>query len=921
MDFKSIRKGTPGNDVFDNRVNPVFNTEGGAGDDSYITDEFANFQGGPGNDAILGGTSGATSIYWDSPSSIYVDIQSGYANDGWGTRDTLSKVSAIQATPFNDTLLGDGLNNQFWPNGGNDLIDGRGGVDELIISARPADVRWSRAGSDWRYEYNDSSGKLVSSSTVRNVDLVKYYSDGAFSAAYRLLSAGSTPTLISFDAVAPKLDVELVAPSLWTISQFGIAVVPVTETYPAFYYPTSADYHPPGIFSPNPHNAAVGDFNGDGRDDIWVSWVAFPHTVARHTQLAPTVFMGTSTGLSALPASSVPVSLNRHMAYRTMAADFNGDGIDDVAFGGMGVITRLAGGGFANEWERHGLAIFGGNTVTDGTGLLEGQGENVDLSNWGFAHDGSAGDVNGDGKADLYAGGRLWVSNATGSWNLATDYLPSVIPRSSPMSSAIGDLDGDSRQDLVILWPSFGSSAFAVMSSGASYPAFTSVALPPPLYGSNSKANNCAIADLNGDGLGDIVVATTRSEPYYQGAALQLLIQVSPGNFEDQTASRLDNSASDLSQGEGQLRIFDVNGDGLIDIVHSLDSRGANIFLNDGSGHFTLFDLTSFPFVQSSQVQGLQSAPAGGQNQLSKLFPLDINNDGLSDFLSYVVLPDFSTHAGNIATLYTVLGNEQVWGRDKSETLVGTSQAEFIRGYGGSDAISGKGGNDSIDGGTGADTAIYSGKITDYFIKYNRALGTATITDHRANADGTDSLKSIEKLQFADKTFDLLNPPRTESAAFGKSQSFLFDPAYYLLKHPDLVPTVTLATAFDSYKTTAAQGAAPNAWFDPVYYANRWADLKALNLDAVTLFAHYNLYGVWEGRSAGPTFDKYDGTRYLKDNPDVAAYVDAYVADFLGSRSNGAIAHYVIYGAAEGRVAYDTAGVAIEQAILIGVPG
>jgi subtilisin-like proprotein convertase family protein len=246
------------------------------------------------------------------------------------------------------------------------------------------------------------------------------------------------------------------------------------------------------------------------------------------------------------------------------------------------------------------------------------------------------------------------------------------------------------------------------------------------------------------------------------------------------------------------------------------------------------------------------------------------------------------------------------------DTLIGSEVSNILRG---------NGGNDALDGSAGTDTALYNGKITDYFIKYNRALGTATITDHRANADGTDSLKSIEKLQFSDKTFDLLNPARTESAAFGKSQSFLFDPAYYLLKHPDLVPTVTLATAFDSYKTTAAQGAAPNAWFDPVYYANRWADLKPLNLDAVTLFAHYNLYGVWEGRSAGPTFDKYDGTRYLKDNPDVAAYVDAYVADFLGSRSNGAIAHYVIYGAAEGRVAYDTAGVAIEQAILIGVPG
>ena len=274
-----------------------------------------------------------------------------------------------------------------------------------------------------------------------------------------------------------------------------------------------------------------------------------------------------------------------------------------------------------------------------------------------------------------------------------------------------------------------------------------------------------------------------------------------------------------------------------------------------------------------------------------------------------------------VGTIKDLAGNSYAGSTNYNFNTLADPASQTFAGNGSNESFTGGTGNDTIDGAGGTDTSIYFGKITDYFIKYNRALGTVTITDHRTSGDGTDSLKSIEKLQFADKTFDLLNPARTESAAFGKSQSFLFDPAYYLLKHPDLVPTVTLTTAFDSYKTTASQGAAPNAWFDPVYYANKWADLKALNLDAVTLFAHYNLYGVWEGRSAGPTFDKYDGTRYLKDNPDVAAYVDAYVADFLGSRSNGAIAHYVIYGAAEGRVAYDTAGVAIEQAILIGVPG
>ena len=104
----------------------------------------------------------------------------------------------------------------------------------------------------------------------------------------------------------------------------------------------------------------------------------------------------------------------------------------------------------------------------------------------------------------------------------------------------------------------------------------------------------------------------------------------------------------------------------------------------------------------------------------------------------------------------------------------------------------------------------------------------------------------------------------------------------------------------------------------PTRYAGRWADLKSTQLDAATLFQHYNLYGVWEGRSAGPAFDRYDGARYLRDNPDVAAYVDANVADFLGSRSNGAIAHYIIYGAAEGRHAYALDGLLIDPVIVVG---
>ena len=232
---------------------------------------------------------------------------------------------------------------------------------------------------------------------------------------------------------------------------------------------------------------------------------------------------------------------------------------------------------------------------------------------------------------------------------------------------------------------------------------------------------------------------------------------------------------------------------------------------------------------------------------------------------------------------------------------------QILTGTAGPDTLRGGVGNDSLNGGLGIDTAVFTGAITSYNILYSRARGSATVTDTQLGRDGTDTLLGIEKLDFAGKTFDLINPPIT-NAQFGKSQSFLFDPAFYLLKHPDLVPDLSLATAYESYKAMAAQGAAPNAWFDPVYYANRWTDLKNLNLDAATLFAHYNLFGVWEGRSAGPIFDKFDGNAYLAANPDVAAYVDGNVKDFLGNRTNGAIAHYVIYGANEGRIAQDTSG-------------
>ena len=260
-------------------------------------------------------------------------------------------------------------------------------------------------------------------------------------------------------------------------------------------------------------------------------------------------------------------------------------------------------------------------------------------------------------------------------------------------------------------------------------------------------------------------------------------------------------------------------------------------------------------------------------------------------------------------------GADTLSGGFANDRLAGLGGDDVLSAGGGDDMLFGGGGDDVLAGGSGTDTAIYAGARAGFTVaKQGNAF---TITD-KTGAEGTDTLTTMEKLQFSDKLFDLVNPPRTSVPDYGKDGGFLFDPVFYLLNNPELVPTVGLDTALQNYRTVgAAQGKAPNSWFSADYYANKWADLKPLQLDDATLFAHYNLYGVWEGRSGGPKFELFDGNRYLAENPDVAAYVDANVEDFLGSRSNGAIAHFIIYGNNEQRVAYDTAGAAVDMGYIL----
>jgi Ca2+-binding RTX toxin-like protein len=90
------------------------------------------------------------------------------------------------------------------------------------------------------------------------------------------------------------------------------------------------------------------------------------------------------------------------------------------------------------------------------------------------------------------------------------------------------------------------------------------------------------------------------------------------------------------------------------------------------------------------------------------------------------------------------------------DVYIGTRFNDTINGNAGNDTLAGGGGNDIINGGTGRDTAVYTGAKADYTWVANGSGGW-TITDNRTGSinDGTDTLISIERLQFSDGVVQL----------------------------------------------------------------------------------------------------------------------------------------------------------------------
>jgi hypothetical protein len=186
-----------------------------------------------------------------------------------------------------------------------------------------------------------------------------------------------------------------------------------------------AGLHPGFLAGSQPYSVAVGDFNGDGKPDL---------AVTDEGGATVTVLLGTGTGsFTAAPGSPFPVGTN---PVSVAVGEFNGDGKLDLAI--------------ANS-------KISGNTVTvllgDGTGsFTEAPGSPFAAGT--YSQSVAVGDFNGDGKLDLaianYGSNNVTVLLGDGAGGFTAAPGSPFTVGTQPSSVAVGDFNGDGRLDLAI---------------------------------------------------------------------------------------------------------------------------------------------------------------------------------------------------------------------------------------------------------------------------------------------------------------------------------------------------------------------------------------------------------------------------------------------------------------------------------------
>jgi hypothetical protein len=369
---------------------------------------------------------------------------------------------------------------------------------------------------------------------------------------------------------------------LASVGLFGLVAAPSG----AAYYPYNS------IATGSPARVvAIGDLNGDGRTDVAV---------------------GTRSGGDGVNDQSVLVllqapdgKLSAAVRYATgldakgiSTGDLNGDGRDDLAVcggSGVAVLRQQADGsleparftatgedavgtqiGDLNGDGRADLAVCHGDEPQISVFYQSEAGELLPPRQYPVPRSGHGeieiGDVTSDGLADL-----VFVHGQTDGpnfWVLRQDPITHVLGLAGGYGLTLADLNSDGRTDVAVSWggyqPDCGLDIFYQGTHGTLQ--------TPVRLRSSDVPEPVASADLNGDGLADLVV----THGGWQN--LGTFLQLPDGTFAPEALDPLPSSNRYDPQ---SLALGDLNGDGAPDVALADGGNGLVVLYNAGDTDFT----------------------------------------------------------------------------------------------------------------------------------------------------------------------------------------------------------------------------------------------------------------------------------------------------------------------------------------------